>query len=1149
VQVKRLRLSGFKSFVEPTELRIEPGLTGVVGPNGCGKSNLLEAIRWVMGESSAKSMRGGGMDDVIFSGTATRPSRDFAEVTLHCDTEGALVAGLADLQDGDELEVIRRIERGSGSAYRANGRDVRAKDVSLIFADAATGPHSPALVSQGKIAHIIAAKPTERRAMLEEAAGIAGLHVRRKDAEQRLKATETNLEQLSQIVSAMDARADALQRQARAATKYRQLTSDIRSAEARLIYARWRDAATAAEQARSEAEEADQAVQKAQAELEGLASSQISAATALAAHRVDAQKQRDALATVNAHFARLESEENAVRARLDDLARQQASVEADKVREGELGAAAHAAIAELEAESKDAAAQRAAQHQKRGPLLEDDQRAQNHLRDVEITLAQLRAQAANEAADHRIAEAAQASALAQHHKSAAQLARIVAECQTMGDADALQADLIRAQNEAAVAEAAIKDAELALTSAQYQREQSATALHAQEAVLASAHAELSALLAEFGALESSINAHRHDGERLIDHIEAAVGFEAAIAAALGDDLNAGTDASAVRSWHVAAPVSGDPPPIADGENLSHYVSAPPLLARRLNQIIVLPADDGRPLKTGQRLVTLDGQMRRWDGYATSGDGALASEELRRRNRLAALTETRPAAEAHFAQAQQLHSQITADLAAATAAADQARRDMAAADHARRAALRAADQAQNALERWKAALTLLQQQRRDAEGLLAEAEAHVAQHKAQLAALPDLRLTEAALAEAEQNLLSSRRLASESRDRLADHDTVTAQLRERQAVISAEIKGWRSRAGEAVRRVQDLDRRAATLADDVTMLAHQPEKLARDKALVEKRQTALTAALTEAETAEAEAEAAYQAIEAVLDPLRETVAQLREIRATAVASRDNAEMRRIDMGRLSGESFRCPPPLLPHHAGFDPVEVGDAAAESSRHEQLISAREQLGPVNLVAADELATLDEERGRNAAEISDLQQAVNHLRGSIGNLNREGRTRLLAAFNAVNGHFQRLFTDLFGGGSAHLAWIDNEDPLQAGLEIMAQPPGKRLGSLALLSGGEQALTAVALIFGLFLTNPAPLCVLDEVDAPLDDANIERFCDLLDQMVRETDTRYLIVTHNAVTMARMHRLYGVTMVERGVSRLVSVDLGGAEDLLAEDQG
>ncbi len=253
-----------------------------------------------------------------------------------------------------------------------------------------------------------------------------------------------------------------------------------------------------------------------------------------------------------------------------------------------------------------------------------------------------------------------------------------------------------------------------------------------------------------------------------------------------------------------------------------------------------------------------------------------------------------------------------------------------------------------------------------------------------------------------------------------------------------------------------------------------------------------------------------------------------------------------MGRVSGERFECPAPLLPAKVGFESAAVATPAEESAAHERLMMDRERLGPVNLVAERELAELESAGTATAAERDELGQAVNRLRGSIGTLNREGRQRLLAAFEAVDGHFRRLFTTLFDGGQAHLALIDSDDPLEAGLEIMAQPPGKRLQSLTLLSGGEQALTAIALIFGLFLTNPAPICVLDEVDAPLDDANIERFCDLLDRMTRETDTRYLIVTHNAVTMSRMHRLFGVTMVEKGVSRLVSVDLQAAELLAAE---
>jgi chromosome segregation protein len=307
-----------------------------------------------------------------------------------------------------------------------------------------------------------------------------------------------------------------------------------------------------------------------------------------------------------------------------------------------------------------------------------------------------------------------------------------------------------------------------------------------------------------------------------------------------------------------------------------------------------------------------------------------------------------------------------------------------------------------------------------------------------------------------------------------------------------------------------------------------------------------AAADATQAAEREADLALRAAEAALARAGEALASAREARAGAAARAEGHELRRVEMGRVSGERFECPAPLLPEKVGFEGAAVAAPAEESAMHERLMMDRERLGPVNLVAERELAELESAGTATAAERDELGQAVNRLRGSIGTLNREGRQRLLAAFEAVDGHFRRLFTTLFDGGQAHLALVDSDDPLEAGLEIMAQPPGKRLQSLTLLSGGEQALTAIALIFGLFLTNPAPICVLDEVDAPLDDANIERFCDLLDRMTGETDTRYLIVTHNAVTMSRMHRLFGVTMVEKGVSRLVSVDLQAAELLAAE---
>ncbi|WP_338426592.1 chromosome segregation protein SMC [Sphingopyxis kveilinensis] len=1147
MQIKRLRLTGFKSFVEPTELRIEPGLTGVVGPNGCGKSNLLEAIRWVMGESSPKSMRGGGMEDVIFAGTSSRPARDFAEVALHCDTEGALVAGLSDGGDGDDLEVIRRIERGAGSAYRANGRDVRAKDVALIFADAATGAHSPALVSQGKIANVIAAKPTDRRAMLEEAAGIAGLHVRRKDAEQKLRATETNLTRLSEIVADMEVRANALRRQARAAEKYKKLSDDIRIAEGRLIYARWRDAAAAADQARRDADAAEAAVKAAQDELETISKAQTEVATRVAAARSDAQAQRDALAEATATQVRLQGEERAALQRLDDLAAQQRRIEADRAHEGELARDAHAALTALDTETRSLAQDIAAHDAGKAALAETNLSAQARLRDAEVALAQARAKAASEAADRRIAASARDSAEATVRRIAADKARIEAEVAALGDSAALAATHAESVRAAEAAETAIAAAEQALHDAEADRAAIAADLAAIESGLAEARAALAALDGEAATLERALAAARSDDDRILDQLRAKPGYEAALAAALGDDLDAGTDPAAARSWLGAAAVKDDPSLPAGTTPLAAHVEAPAALARRLAQVAVADTDGGQPLAVGQRLVTLGGVMRRWDGFVTRGDGATATERLQRRNRLDELAAQRPAVELGVQELRDRRAAAAAKAAELTEAAAAARKALATADEARRTALRAADQAQAALDRHRDAAALLARRLAEIAETAKDAGEQLAAQEAALAALPDEALARAALDAEEQTADRARADAQAARDALAAHDRTLAALSERQAVVSAEIKSWKARAGEAARRVTEMDKRADALAAEAAALAGAPARLAEQRTAAEAAQASLREKLATAEAQERAAEAALREAETALNAIRERVAAARETRAGAVARSENAELRRVEMGRLSGERFECPPPLLPQKAGFESDSVGDADAESAAHDRLIADRERLGPVNLVAADELAELDAEREKNAAEIEELTQAVHRLRGSIGNLNREGRVRLLAAFEAVNTHFQRLFTTLFNGGQAHLELVDSDDPLEAGLEIMAQPPGKRLGTLTLLSGGEQALTAVALIFGLFLTNPAPICVLDEVDAPLDDANIERFCDLLDRMARETNTRYLIVTHNAVTMARMHRLFGVTMIERGVSRLVSVDLGGAEELLAAE--
>ena len=462
-------------------------------------------------------------------------------------------------------------------------------------------------------------------------------------------------------------------------------------------------------------------------------------------------------------------------------------------------------------------------------------------------------------------------------------------------------------------------------------------------------------------------------------------------------------------------------------------------------------------------------------------------------------------------------------------------------------MREADQAEEALA-WLQKRTASLAERDaalKAETATALAELESAQKKR--AGQPDGAEQERARAALQDQRDAARQQVMSAQAALSGIDQRLAQVKEQKAVASAQIRSWQDRSGEAEARMKEMAKRGALIETEVENLADRPRVIEVEVTRLEEQQEALNANVVEKDAALQAAELAQRDHEDRLNQASELLSQARETRAGAKARAENQDLRRMEMGRISAEKFECPAVVLPKKLEFDENTVGEASQESAELERLSLSRERIGPVNLVAADELAELEGEWEKSTKESQDLNEAIHQLRGSIGSLNREGRQRLLAAFEEVDQHFQRLFATLFDGGKAHLELINSDDPLEAGLEIMAQPPGKKLTSLTLLSGGEQALTAVALIFGLFLTNPAPICVLDEVDAPLDDANIERFCDLLDKMVAETSTRYLIVTHNAVTMSRMHRLFGVTMVERGISQLVSVALNAAEELLAAE--
>ena len=1139
MRIRRLKLSGFKSFVEPAELRIEPGLTGVVGPNGCGKSNLLEAIRWTMGESSPKSLRGGGMDDVIFAGTANRPPRDFAEVSILLERDASDDSG------GGESEITRRIERGAGSAYRIDGRDVRAKDVSLLFADAATGAHSPALVSQGKISSIISAKPVERRLLLEEAAGISGLHARRKDAEQKLRAAEVNLARLGEILSDQEQRAAQLRRQARAAERYRKLTDQIRSVEAKLLHARWVEAERSAEAATAEAKAAADEVERIHQTIADAQAAHDRASEQLSAKRNAVAELREQGHALAHQLATARARRDTVSRRLAELDRLDAALSADLAREEALKSDAARAIEQLEHERR-AIEQRLGDAEGQSARIAAElTSAETVSREGEAALAELLARQAAMRAERRVAEAALEAARAQLGRTEQERARLAEQLASIGDGSE-QAEAQRdATAKASAAAEALKDAEARRVEADEGRAAAAERRDVAETKLAAARAALSASKSEHDALAAALE---HGGGSAIASLSADPGYERTLAAALGEDVDAAVgEGDGPRRWTGSEPQPADPPLPAGTERLADHVRAPAELARRLSQIAVADADEGQPLAVGQRLVTRDGVMRRWDGFVARGAGAAAAERLLRANRLAQLADDLPGLQQAVDAGAKERDAALRQMEECRATAEQSRHAALAAERDARDAARAIDAAAAALERLEAQRSGLAQRQADLEPVLEAAGEAVNASERSLAALPDPAALEKDVEAARAAAASAATAVADKRAEAATRARESATDRERLSAAGREQAEWRKRQDNAEARLRQGVERSRQQAAERSELEKEPAELDSKIRELEQSNDDSQAHIGEAVAAERAAEEMVVEASQAISAINEHSADTRERRAAAAARAEAQQARSAEFARASVEKFECVPQRLPEALGFDPNDPRNADEEAASLERLTAERERIGPVNLVAEQELAALDAARSKGAEEAEELTQAIHRLRGSIGNLNREGRVRLLDAYQKVDAHFRRLFTTLFEGGQAHLELVESDDPLEAGLEIMAQPPGKRLSTLTLLSGGEQALTAIALIFALFLTNPAPICVLDEVDAPLDDANVERFCELLDKMTQETDTRYLIVTHNAVTMSRMHRLYGVTMIEKGVSRLVSVDLVGAETLLAAE--
>ncbi|EHH69403.1 AAA family ATPase [Gluconobacter morbifer] len=1498
--ISRLTIGGFKSFADEVRLDILPGLTGIIGPNGCGKSNVVEGLRWAMGETSARALRGGELDDLIFAGTGARSARNIAQVTL--SLTGAAGLAPAPFQNADELEISRRAERGSGSEYRINGRVMRARDVQTLFADLASGARSSAIVSQNRVGQLIAAKPEERRLLLEEAAGITGLHARRHDAELKLRQTETNLSRAEDLRLQIEERLESLEGQTVQARKYREISEKLRDTEtqlhallharANLAIQRSRDdlakarealkkaeydaeQATIAEfevrktapyareetdrlrtvlerlklrseTARAEMDRAGQAerealerLQQAQADLAQTTEQceEIAAAietgrtdlaaldaenAALPARRQNAEadgarlskqehdeaaaletaiRLRDAeiirrdglMSALDALTTRLSTETGALQAVQDELAtlerdrpddaalqtlRDQTTLALEQAEVARQNAAASAtALQEARLTMELEARAFTEGQQKSDSLTRAEADLRERLQGIEVRLGE----------DGNAALQARSALLSPEQRQAFEQARDDTNAQ-LEQARIAEDNARRIQDEANTAwlEARAKAEEgiqrhRALTRAQEQATQALEQARRRLDTLTTeedrtrkallpeeqrteAHGQVADLEARLTALQETIrrsetavtvateqdNAARQalttletdilratgEAEGLAetlaavaaqpDPVDAALEIPPDLVRAVATALADGLDASlaperiaADRRWYTLPAMEGSP--FAGYPSLASLLDYPDALSRCLSAVFLLDDPAKGPalqknLCSGQALVCRNGAFWRWDGFvraANAPDAGIARLEQRQRlNDIRARLATFEARRPELEQASQ-----TADRArkVAICALDDCRKERSALEpalaEARTVASRLAQQDSLTRTQWEQARTQLEEAR---EGYASQTQ-NQQQAQADLTAHPSPNvLTEtaercaAAAEKARQDLAGATRTAQTARDmqeqtlrqldqavlrhdtarnRLTDLEAGLNRLTQEKNALHAQLEdllqttdrpdlphlterartAWeayetwqqqaRHHATEATKSQQIAERHTQELhaldQSATTLLAHQKALLPRaaelqqlvatlerqrhqqqqdiasrpDPALLERKTLSasgnlartrealrtsqeersrisledvrITGALTALRSRLTDLESRLQTLSQTQADLTTREAHLREAHASASAippqledafsrqehelaaaqtsydaarARDEAtdqagqdaqERRRTAEQALSSareaiarlteraeqaqaSRERLLAESAPPVGGAYPSDLSEQAETSTRRRlsRLTREREDLGAVNLRAELEFEEARETAETIAREHAELTAAINRLRGGIGTINKEGRERLLAVFTEVDRHFQSLFTRMFGGGKAHLGMVGSDDPLEAGLEIFAQPPGKKLSTLSLLSGGEQALTALSLIFATFRCNPAPICVLDEVDAPLDDANVERFCSLLADMTKEAGTRFLVVTHHQLTMAHMDRLYGVTMQERGVSRVLSVDLGHAAALV-----
>ena len=857
MEFKKIQLNGFKSFAEKTNFLIEEGLTGIVGPNGCGKSNIVESLRWVMGETSAKSMRGSGMEDVIFSGTSNKPSKNIAEVSVSVENKNNDAP--VQYKDLEHIEIKRKIEKDKGSKFYINDKEVRARDAQMFFADLSTGAHSPSMISQGRIGALVTAKPADRRAILEEAAGIAGLHVRRHEAELRLGAAENNLKRADELRRQQEKQLANLQKQAEEATKYKIISEGIKKIEAGLYYLRLKDI--------------DQEI------------------------NLENEINNEAGHEVGSFNTQISQFENLIKNEVDKVV---------PLREKNIATLSKIQRLNLELQNLD----------------EENLRTQNEIENIKKSLSTI-----EEDIDREKGIVIDANS---NEK------RLKEEKNELIEIDSKYFETEKISNE---------DLEVAKKK----------------------------LKEEQKSVDEIINIFA-DG-----NINISIG------------------------------------PIKNVKNT----------IERAKELI----NDNQ---VNQGLALLDRCQIEIDDFLNN----LKNEESKKK--LSSINE----------------------------------------------------KSEN--------IKLLQEKYAD----------------------------------------------SFSKNQSIKKESI--KRNERIKTIETEVESWKNLLSNSEKMVNELTNRKNRLLAQLDNLDQQPQIQAEKKGQISEGLRISEKEKIENEGIIEETDKKINSLRLELNEVQEKSIQIRERKASSGATIDGLKKRRDDLLERVYTELNLKEDEVLANSNLDKIEeLPDAITQEEQLDEKKREREKLGSVNLRANEETDKYEIQIKKMEQDRQDLATAIIKLKESINELNQKGRERLLEAFDRVNRKFNEVYTKLFNGGSATLELVDSEDPLEAGLEMLVSPPGKRLQSITLLSGGEQALTALSLIFAVFLTNPSPICVLDEVDAPLDDANVTRFCSLLEELTKITNTRFIIVTHHALTMSKMNRLYGVTMPEKGISQLVAVDLQKAESMVA----